>query len=137
LDAGAMVLAGDMMAKPKLMPSDAHPITVEPATERVVVTAGGKTVADSRSALVLRESSYPAAYYLPREDADLSLLERTEHASYCPYKGDATYYSVLPAGETGVNAVWTYESPYAAVAALKDHLAFYPNRVDSIETLPL
>jgi uncharacterized protein (DUF427 family) len=124
-----------MSEKTKLIPDASHPITVEPTGEHVVVTAGGKTIADTRAALVLREASYPAAYYIPREDADLSLLQRTDHGSYCPFKGDASYFSVVPAGEQGANAVWTYEAPYDAVAPIKDHLAFYPDRV-AIEVSP-
>jgi uncharacterized protein (DUF427 family) len=130
-------LGASMSEKPRMIPGPDHPIVVEPATSRVVVTVGGKTVADSRSALTLREADYPGVYYIPREDADLSLLERTEHESYCPFKGDASYYSVLPAGERGTNAVWTYEAPYDAVTQIKDHLAFYPDRVDAIQELPL
>jgi uncharacterized protein (DUF427 family) len=126
-----------MSEKPVKIPGPDHPISVEPATSRVVVTVGGKTVADSRSALTLREADYPGVYYIPREDADLSLLERTEHQTYCPYKGDASYFSILPAGERGTNAVWTYEAPYDAVNPIKDHLAFYPDRVDAIQELPL
>jgi uncharacterized protein (DUF427 family) len=101
----------------------------------VVVKAGGRVVADTRRALTLREASYPAVFYVPREDADMTLLSRTEHNSWCPYKGQASYYSITPGGERAVNAIWTYETPHAAVAAIKDHLAFYPDRVDSIETL--
>ncbi len=125
-----------MSEKPKLVPGPNHPIAVEPATSRVVVTVGGKTVADTRSALTLREASYPAVYYIPREDADQSLLERTDHHTYCPYKGEAAYFSIT-AGDRGTNAIWTYEAPYDAVAAIKDHLAFYPDRVDAIQELPL
>jgi uncharacterized protein (DUF427 family) len=125
-----------MSEKPKLVPGPQHPIAVEAATSRVVVTVGGMTVADTRSALTLREADYPAVYYIPREDADQSLLERTDHHTYCPYKGEASYFSVT-AGERGTNAIWTYEAPYEAVAPIKDHLAFYPDRVDSIEELPL
>jgi uncharacterized protein (DUF427 family) len=126
-----------MSDKPVKIPGPDHPITVEAAAHRVVVTVGGTTIADSRSALALREADYPVAYYIPREDADMSALERTDHGTYCPYKGDASYYSILPAGERGANAVWTYETPYDAVTPIKEHLAFYPNRVDSIEELPL
>jgi uncharacterized protein (DUF427 family) len=104
------------------VPGPDHPITIEPNPARIVVTLGGKVIADTREALTLREAAYPAVLYIPRKDVDMTLLERTAHATYCPYKGDC------------VNAVWTYEKPYAAVAAIKDHLAFYPDRVDSIET---
>jgi uncharacterized protein (DUF427 family) len=116
------------------IPGPDHPITIEPAQTRVVVKAGGRVVADTRRALTLREASYPAVFYVPREDADMSLLARTEHTSWCPYKGQASYYSITPGGERAANAIWTYETPHEAVAAIKDHLAFYPDSVDSIET---
>lgn len=116
------------------IPGPDHPITVEPARTRVVVKAGGRVVADTRRALTLREASYPAVFYVPREDADMSLLSRTEHKSWCPYKGEASYYSITPGGPRAVNAIWSYETPHEAVSAIKDHLAFYPDRVDSIET---
>jgi uncharacterized protein (DUF427 family) len=116
------------------IPGPDHPITVEPSHGRVVVKAGGRVIADTRRALTLREASYPAVFYVPREDADMSLLSRTEHTSWCPYKGQASYYSITPGGDRAVNAIWTYETPHEAVASIKDHLAFYPDRVDSIET---
>jgi len=125
------------MTKPVKVPSLDHPITIEPHPARVVVTAGGRVVADTRDALALREASYPTVFYIPREDVDLAQLERTDHATYCPYKGDAAYYSISAAGERGMNAVWTYEMPYDAVSAIKDRLAFYRNRVDAIEERPL
>ena len=84
----------------------------------------------------LEEKGYPPVYYLPRNDADMSLLVRTTHYSYCPYKGDAAYYSIAIGGGRAKNAVWTYEAPYDAVAEIKEHLAFYPDRVDSIEQTP-
>ncbi|WP_410591316.1 DUF427 domain-containing protein [Amycolatopsis sp. lyj-23] len=121
------------MAKQVLQPGPDHPITVEPTKARVVVKAGGRVVADSRNALTLQEASYPAVQYIPLADVDASVLERTDHETYCPYKGEAGYYT-LNAGEVkGENAVWTYEKPYDAVAPIKDHVAFYPNVVDSIE----
>ena len=110
-----------------------HPITITPTTQRVVVTVGGRVVADTRAALTLQEASYPAVQYVPRADVDMTLLERTVHATYCPYKGDCAYYSVPAGGERAANAVWTYEQPYDAVAAIRGHVAFYPDRVDSIE----
>ena len=119
--------------KEKLVPGPDHPITIERHPARVVVTVAGRVVADTREALALREADYPPVLYVPRKDADMSLLARTEHATYCPFKGDCAYYSVPAGGERAVNAVWTYEAPFEAVAAIKDHLAFYPNRVDSIE----
>jgi uncharacterized protein (DUF427 family) len=121
------------MERPIKLPGPDHPITIEPNPARVVVTVEGRVIADTRSALTLREASYPAVQYVPRSDLDLSLLSRTNHASYCPYKGDAAYYSIPVGGERSVNAVWTYEAPYDAVAAIRDHLAFYPDRVDAIE----
>ncbi|WP_395069021.1 DUF427 domain-containing protein [Paraburkholderia silvatlantica] len=116
------------------IPGPDHPITVEPAHTRVVVKAGGHVVADTRRALTLREASYPAVFYIPRDDADMALLARTEHKSWCPYKGEASYYSITSGGARAVNAIWSYETPHEAVSAIKDHLAFYPDRVDSIET---
>jgi uncharacterized protein (DUF427 family) len=100
------------------------------------VTVAGRVVADSIDALTLREAGYPAVQYIPRKDVDMSLLQRTQHATYCPFKGDCAYYSIPAGGERSVNAVWTYEAPYPAMAAIKDHLAFYRDRVDSIEERP-
>jgi uncharacterized protein (DUF427 family) len=117
--------------KPVRIPGPDHPITIEPNLARVVVKVGGKVIADTQRALTLREGKYPAVQYIPREDVDMSLLERTSHATYCPYKGDCAYYSIPPGGERSVNAVWTYEAPYAAVAGIKGYLAFYPDRVDA------
>ncbi|MFK0276893.1 DUF427 domain-containing protein [Ensifer sp. NPDC090286] len=115
------------------IPGPDHPITTERNPARVVVTLGGRVIADTRNALTLREASYPAVQYIPREDTDMSLLERTDHSSHCPYKGDASYFSIPSGGERSRNAVWTYEDPHPAVAAIKGRLAFYPDRVDSIE----
>ena len=122
-------------AKTLRIPGPDHPITISPQPGRVVVTAGGRVVADSRAALSLQEAAYPAVLYLPRADVDMSQLERTGHATYCPYKGDCAYYSIPAGGERAVDAVWTYEQPYDAVAAIRDHVAFYPDRVDSIARL--
>jgi len=97
------------------------------------VTVAGRVVADTLKALTLREASYPPVQYIPRKDVDMTLLARTDHATYCPYKGDASYFSITVGGERSIDAVWTYETPYAAVADIKDHLAFYPDRVDAIE----
>jgi len=120
-----------------LHPGPRHPITVQPAGVRVVVRVAGRVIADSSSALTLREADYPAVHYLPREDVDMTALERTSQQSYCPFKGDAAYYSIPAAGERGLDAVWTYEEPYDAVRGIKDHLAFYVNRMDAVEELPL
>jgi len=121
------------MTKRILVPGPDHPITVEPTRARVIVRAGGRIIADSRRALTLREASYPPVQYIPRDDADMSLLERSEHTTYCPYKGDCSYFSIPSGGERSINAVWSYEAPYSAVAAIQNHLAFYPNRVDQIQ----
>jgi uncharacterized protein (DUF427 family) len=121
-----------MAAKPLKTPGPDHPITIERNPGRVVVRVAGRVVADTRAALTLREASYPPVQYIPRKDVEMALLERTHHATYCPYKGDCSYYSIPLGGERSVNAVWSYETPYPAVAAIKDHLAFYPNRVESI-----
>lgn len=99
------------------------------------VTVAGRVVADTRAALALHESDYPPVYYIPRNDVDMSLLERSDNESYCPYKGDASYFSIPIGGERSVNAIWTYEAPYDAVAQIKDYVAFYPDRVDAIEEL--
>jgi uncharacterized protein (DUF427 family) len=115
------------------IPNADHPITIEPSAGRVRVVAGGRVIADSRNALTLRESAYAPVHYIPRADVDMTLLARTDNATYCPYKGDAAYFSITAGGERAVNAVWTYEAPYDAVAEIKDHLAFYAERVDAIE----
>jgi uncharacterized protein (DUF427 family) len=115
------------------LPGPDHPITIEPNPKRVVVRLAGKTIADTRRALALREASYPAVQYIPREDVDMTLLARTEHQTHCPYKGDANYYSLKLDGRDVPNAVWTYETPFDAVKSIANHLAFYPNKVDSIE----
>ncbi len=122
-----------MQAKTVKVPGPDHPIDIGPQGGRVVVTIGGRIVADTRAALTLREASYPAVQYIPREDVDMAMLERTGHKTYCPYKGDCAYYSIPAAGERGRNAVWTYEAPYQAVAAIAGHLAFYPDGVDAID----
>lgn len=122
-----------MTTKPMKLPSADHPITIEPNPARVVVSVAGRIIADTRAALTLREASYPAVQYVPRKDVDMSLLKRTEHATYCPYKGDCAYYSIPIGGERSSNAVWTYEAPFAAVAEIREYLAFYPDRVDAIE----
>ena len=114
-------------------PGPDHPITVTPAGRKVRVTLGGKVVAETSRALSLQEASYPPVLYIPRADAEMGLFERSSRTSHCPYKGDAAYYSLAVDGQRAENAVWTYEEPYPAVAGIKDHLAFYPDRVDAIE----
>jgi len=115
------------------IPGPDHPITIERNPSRVVVSIGSRVLADSRDALILREAGYPAVHYIPRKDVDMTLLERSAHATYCLYKGDCAYFSIPSGGERAINAAWTYEAPYDEVAAIRNHLAFYPKRVDTIE----
>jgi uncharacterized protein (DUF427 family) len=122
-----------MSAKPVKIPGPDHPIAIAPTPVRIVVKLAGRVVADTMAALALREASYPPVQYIPRKDVDMSLLTRTDHTTYCPYKGECAYYSIPLGGPVSANAVWTYENPYPAVAEIKDYLAFYPDRVDSIE----
>jgi uncharacterized protein (DUF427 family) len=114
-------------------PGPDHPIAIAASGTRVRVRFAGKVVADTTAALILREANYPAVYYIPRDHADMRLLERTAHATNCPYKGDASYFTIVADGRSADNAVWSYEQPYPAVAEIKEYLAFYPDRVDAIE----
>lgn len=125
-----------MSVRPMKQPGADHPIAIVPHPQRVVVTVAGRRVADTRQALALREASYPLVLYIPRQDVDMSQLQRSPHRTYCPYKGDCSYYSIPLGGDRAANAAWSYEAPYPAVAVIKDHLAFYPDRVDAIEELP-
>jgi uncharacterized protein (DUF427 family) len=126
-----------MKEKKVKLPDPDHPISIQRNPARVVVSVAGRVIANTGNALTLREADYPPVQYIPCEDVDLSQLKRTDHATYCPYKGECSYYSVSAGGEKSVNAVWTYEEPYPAVAQIKRHVAFYPERVDEIaEQLP-
>ncbi len=122
-----------MTDKQILTPGPNHPITIEPTVGRVVVTVAGRTIADTQSALTLREAIYPAVQYIPRSDVDMSLLDRSSTGSYCPYKGDAAYFNIVVGEDRRADAIWTYEAAYAAVSEINEYLAFYPNRVDSID----
>ena len=116
------------------IPGPDHPISISPVEGKVRVAVAGRIVAESTRALRLEEKGYPPVY-LSRSDADMSVLVRTDHYTYCPYKGDCTYCSI-PIGESrSDNAVWTYENPYAAVASIKEYLAFYASRVDAIDVV--
>jgi len=115
------------------IPGPDHPITIGPNASRVIVTLGGKVIADTTRALTLREASYPAVHYIPRADVDMAALSRSDTHSYCPYKGEASYFGIPAGGTRSVDAIWTYEEPYDSVSAIRDHLAFYPDRVDAIE----
>jgi uncharacterized protein (DUF427 family) len=106
-----------------------HRIKTKPAGMRVQVTFNGEVIADSRDAIRMEEGSYPPVYYIPRKDVKTERLSRTSHQTYCPFKGQASYYSLLNGAE---NAVWSYEAPYAEMSVIKEHLAFYPDKVDSI-----
>jgi uncharacterized protein (DUF427 family) len=110
-----------------------HPITVTPNPNRVKVTFAGKVVADTRKALTLKEANYAPVQYIPRADVDMSLLTRTTNSTHCPYKGDASYYSIDAAGRRSENAIWSYEQPKADMNEIAGYVAFYPNRVDAIE----
>jgi uncharacterized protein (DUF427 family) len=124
-----------MMTKEVRTPDRDHPISITDAGAMVRVRVKDLVIAESSQALRLEEKGYPPVYYIPREDVDMSLLVRTTHYTYCPYKGDCTYYSIPMGGAKSEFAVWTYEEPYEAVARIKDHLAFYPARVDAIEVI--
>lgn len=116
-------------------PNHPHAITIAPNPHRVQVTFSGTKIADSKRALVLREGPLPPAQYIPREDVAMSYLHPTTHSTHCPFKGDATYFSVSAGGKTAENAVWSYESPLAAVSDIKGYVAFYPEKMDAIEEL--
>jgi uncharacterized protein (DUF427 family) len=111
------------------LPGPDHPITITPNPRRVRVTAGDIVIAETSKALTLKEARYPAVQYVPRQDANMALLERTDRVTHCPYKGDASYYSVKADGKTLDNAIWTYEAPFPAMTEISGHLAFYPDKV--------
>jgi uncharacterized protein (DUF427 family) len=121
-----------MTNKPIKIPGPDHPISIKPNRSRVLVKVGGKIIADTSDALTLREASYAPVQYIPRRDVDMDALTRSKHTTYCPYKGDASYYSIPAGGDRSLNAVWTYETPFEAMAQIKDYVAFYPDRVDEI-----
>lgn len=117
-------------------PDASHPITITPNANRVRVTVAGKVIADTRRALTLKEASYPPVQYIPRADVKMDALVRSTHASHCPYKGDASYFSIVSGETRAENAVWSYENPFPAVADIAGCLAFYPDRVDAIDEQP-
>jgi uncharacterized protein (DUF427 family) len=114
-------------------PGPDHPITISRKYGRVYVRFAGRVIADTTRALTLKEAHYPPIHYIPRADADMSALTRTAHHTYCPYKGEASYFTVGVDGRTAENAVWSYEQPFPAVAEISEYLAFYPNGADAIE----
>ena len=109
-----------------------HRIETKPATQRVRVTFNGEVIADSRDAIRLDESKYASVYYVPRKDVKMERLTRTTHSTHCPFKGVASYYTLSAGGRTAANAVWSYEEPYDEMSVIKERLAFYPDKVDSI-----
>ena len=114
------------------IPGPDHPISITASTDRVTVTFNGKVIADTVEAQSLKEASYSVVHYIPRADVDMRTLQRTDHSTHCPYKGDAAYWTIDVDGKTEDNAVWSYEAPFPAVAEIKDHLAFYVSKVDEI-----
>jgi uncharacterized protein (DUF427 family) len=117
------------------LPGPDHPISIDRNPSRIVVTVGGNVIADTHDALTLREASYPAVQYVPRRDVNMAALTRSEHTTFCPYKGVASYFSIPAGGDRSVNAVWTYETPFAAMARIEEYVAFYPDRVDEIKVI--
>ena len=111
------------------LPGPDHPITISTNPRRVRVTAGGVVIAETADALTLKEASYPAVNYVPRKDANMELLKRSERVTHCPYKGDANYFSIVADGKTILDAIWTYEAPFPAMEQISGHLAFYPDKV--------
>jgi uncharacterized protein (DUF427 family) len=120
-----------MTHKQVLEPNAGHPITITPTKGRVQVRVNGEIVADTTAALELREATIPAVQYVPLNDVAQERLTRTETVTYCPFKGDASYYAVTTsAGDTVEDVIWTYEQPYPAVAEIAGHVAFYPDKAD-------
>jgi uncharacterized protein (DUF427 family) len=116
------------------IPGPDHPITITYNPKRVRVLYQGHEIADTTAALILKEAAYKAVQYIPRADVAMGFLARTDLSTHCPYKGDASYFTLSRDGEIAENAVWSYEDPFPAMAQIKDHLAFYPNRVEIEET---
>lgn len=118
------------MARTPLVPGPDHPISVAPTGAQVTVSVDGQQIAASESALTLREASYPPVQYIPIADVDPAVLRASDAHTYCPYKGDASYYDLVVDGAEQADSVWVYREPYAAVSDIVDHVAFYPDRVD-------
>ena len=116
-------------------PGPDHPITMARNPNKIRVKLGGEVIAETTRAVTLKESTYPPVHYIPRADVKMGLLKRSQHASHCPYKGDAAYYSIEAGGRKAPDAAWTYEKPYPAVSQIDSLLAFYPDRVDAIEEI--
>ena len=124
------------MPREMKLPSTDHEISIAPSADRVVVRSGEATIADSQATLLLHETNHPPVRYIPLADVDRSLLTPSDLTTYCPYKGDASYYSIAADPERGTDAVWFYDQPYPEVAQIKDHVAFYPDRVELTVSVP-
>jgi uncharacterized protein (DUF427 family) len=124
------------MSREMKLPGPDHQISITPSTDRVLVRSGETAIADSKSTLVLRETNHPPVRYIPLADVDRSHLRPSDLTTYCPYKGDASYYSIIAGQERGTDAVWFYDQPYPAVAEIKDHVAFYADRVELTVSVP-
>jgi uncharacterized protein (DUF427 family) len=111
------------------LPGPDHPIAITANPRRVRVSTGGVVIAETTDALILKEATYPAVNYLPRKDANMTLLKRSDRVTHCPYKGDANYFSIVADGKTLTDAIWSYENPFPAMAGIAGHLAFYPDKV--------
>jgi uncharacterized protein (DUF427 family) len=124
------------MSRQIKIPDESHPITVQPTNAHVRVLVGGTVIAESDAALTLQEASYPPVQYVPLADIDASVLSRTDTSSYCPFKGDASYYSVTTADGTVADAGWFYDEPYDAVSSIATHVAFWPGLAEVLVDEP-
>lgn len=124
-----------MNDRPVKIPGPDHPITIAPAGQTWRVIFKGEVLAESADAQALKEASYPEAIYFPRKDVNMDLLQASTHSTYCPYKGEASYFSVKTEKGEEDNAVWSYEQPYESVEPIRELLAFYPSKMDAIETV--
>ncbi len=115
------------------IPGPDHPITLAPADKKLRVIFRGQTIAESAAALVMQEASYSPVFYFPRNDVKMAMLARTQHNSWCPYKGEASYFTMLAEDGREENSVWSYETPFEPVGGIRELLAFYPNKIDRIE----
>lgn len=118
-----------MSERLQLVPDACHPIEITPTGSTVVITRNGRVIAETTRALTLREATLPPAQYIPLDDVDSAVLERTDHSTYCPYKGEASYYAIVQGDDRADDAVWTYETPYDAVSQIAGHVAFCPHQV--------
>jgi uncharacterized protein (DUF427 family) len=110
-------------------PDETHPISLAAAPGGVRVLFAGREIANSDDVLVLQEADYPPAYYFPRNDVRMSLLRRTDKSTHCPYKGQASYFTICKDGRVAEDAAWSYETPHPALAAIAGRVAFYPEHV--------